>query len=98
MQNHAYALKMQQLMIREIETAKPKFLIFVSIQSSWLRQPDSILYLFDWFAEYQERFYRRVGVVDLISARETRFLWDEESEGYTPMSTYWVGIYERIKD
>lgn len=39
MENQPYALKMQKEMIGEIEAAKPRYLVFVNIFTSWLAYP-----------------------------------------------------------
>jgi len=36
-----------------------------------------------------------VGVVDIVSPRETRYVWGPEAAGYTPRSDAWLAIYER---
>ena len=41
MEPQKYAQQMQQEMIREIERARPKYLISVAMNYSWLRRPDS---------------------------------------------------------
>ena len=41
MESQKYAQQMQQEMIREIEAARPKYLISVAMGYSWLRRPDS---------------------------------------------------------
>ena len=41
MEPQKYAQQMQQEMIREIEAARPKYLISVAMNYSWLQRPDS---------------------------------------------------------
>jgi len=85
MENHKYALAMQQEMIQEIETNRPEYLIYAKIPFSWLRREDSETLLFDWFDNYKKR-YTVTGVVEIVSARETRYLWDEQAQNYHPQS------------
>ena len=82
MEPQPYALQMQEEMIQQIETAKPKFLIFVNVFTSWLTQPTSEKMIFDWFQKYQEKYYRLIGVIDI---------------GYTPRSEYWLAVFKRIE-
>jgi 4-amino-4-deoxy-L-arabinose transferase-like glycosyltransferase len=94
MELHRYALAMQREMIREIEGANPKYLVFVSAPRSWLPKPQSDMTIFHWFEAYQRGFIR-VGVVDLLPGREPVYAWDDEAARYTPRSDIWLAVYER---
>jgi hypothetical protein len=54
---HPYALKMQEEMIKEIETAKPKFIVVVSYAYSWLPQGNSHTRIVTWMHEYTQTHY-----------------------------------------
>ncbi|MBW2604810.1 MAG: glycosyltransferase family 39 protein [Deltaproteobacteria bacterium] len=95
MELHPYALKMQMQMISEIETTRPKFLVIVNIATSWLRRAGSETFLIDWVSKYARKYYKRVGVVDIISREKTEYHWDSGAAGYSPRSRSWLGIYER---
>lgn len=95
MENHRFSIGMQQEMIREIEEAKPLFLIFVQLQISWLVRPESKTIIFDWFNKYQSQFYERVGVVDMIPNDETKFYWDGAASAVTPQSNNNIFVYRR---
>jgi hypothetical protein len=43
---------MQEEMIREIENARPQFVLFVDLPSSWVKWPQSKHRLLDWWLEY----------------------------------------------
>lgn len=94
MEQHPYALEMQREMIREIEAARPKYVVYVSIGASWLRRDDSHTLLFDWFNEYSERELRPVGYVGIVSMEETEYLLPYTSEQLTPTANY-LTIWER---
>jgi hypothetical protein len=94
MEPQPYAAAMQKKMAREIEAGDPRFVVFVRVWSSWLIRPDSDLAIFRWFDEYQKRF-ERVGIVDILSAGQTRYLWGEAAAAYTPVTDRWIAIYER---
>jgi hypothetical protein len=94
MELHRYAGAMQREMIREIEGANPKYLVFVSAPRSWLPKPQSDMTIFHWFETYQ-RGFTRVGVVDLLPRREPVYAWDDEAARYTPRSDIWLAVYER---
>ena len=94
MELQPYAAAMQHQMIREIETANPRYLVFVKAPTSWLVRPDSDLTIFGWFNEYQ-RSFTRVGLVDIVSEKETVYRWGEAMVGYAPHSNAWLLIFER---
>lgn len=96
METHKYALKMQKEMINEIESSNPKFLVLVNFRSSWDLRKYSEMLIFEWFEKYVQRYYKRVGVVDIPSPRVTVYKWGNESIGYTP-SIYSLFIFERKK-
>lgn len=92
---YGYALEMQKQMIREIETAKPKFIIFVNIPQSWLIQPDPETKIFDWFEKYQQNYYKQVGIVDILSPDITIYRWGNQAIEYSLRSDNWVEILQR---
>ncbi len=94
MEPRPYATVMQQDMVREIETGNPRFVVFVHVWSSWLIRAESDQTIFRWFDEYQKRF-QRVGIIDIISPEQTRYLWGEAAAAYTPVTDRWIAVYER---
>lgn len=94
MEPQPHALQMQQEMIREIETAAPRYLVFVSSPYSWLMRASSERRILDWFERYSARHYHRVGLVE-IDAHGTRFFWDAAAAQRQPATPEWIGIYER---
>ena len=89
-----YAVWMQREMIREIEAGDPRFVVFVRFWYSWLPRPDSNETIFHWFEDYKQRF-DLVGVVDILSPGQTRYLWGEAAAAYTPVTDRWLAVYER---
>jgi len=94
MELQPYAAAMQEQMIREIETADPRYLVFVRATGSWLVREASDKTIFGWFAQYQ-RSFTRVGVVDIVSRRETTYRWGAEAFDYAPRSDVWLMVFER---
>jgi hypothetical protein len=95
METQRYALRMQQEMIREIESAEPVLFILVEIGSSWGIRPGSERFIFEWFQEYRMRYLHQVGVVDILSADSTVYHWGDDSIGYSPHSEYRIRIFKR---
>ena len=98
MGKYDFALELQEQMIREIEDARPKFLIFVSVKlyTSWLRQSDSQKRIFEWFQDYQKKHYRQVGVIEIFQ-NQTVYCWDDKAAGYKPRSSLWIAVFQREK-
>ena len=95
MEPRPYALQMQQEMIREMETARPKFLIFVNLYASWLPKANSENLIFEWVQQYGRKYYKRVGIIDIVSRRQTIYRWGQRSFGYLPKSDCWVLVLQR---
>jgi hypothetical protein len=74
MEPQPFARRMQEEMIRDIETTRPGFIIFVDAPMSWFRQPDSDMRILDWWNSYQTN-YTLVAISDVISQTETINAW-----------------------
>jgi len=96
MELQPYAPAMQQEMIKEIEAAAPRFLVFVSATSSWIARPGSDRTIFGWFEAYQ-RGFTRVGVVDIPRQQETVYRWGDAAAVYAPRSDVWLMVFERTR-
>jgi Dolichyl-phosphate-mannose-protein mannosyltransferase len=94
MELQPYASAMQRQMIREVEAADPRYLVFVSATRSWLVRPGSDQTIFAWFEQYQ-RSFTRVGVVDIVPRQETVYRWGAEALDYPPRSDVWLMVFER---
>lgn len=97
MENKPSAEQMQLEMIKEIERTKPKYIVVVTVHSSWLSRVDSPYLLLNWKERYMHNHYQLVGVADIINPEFTRYLWGEEdSRHYTPVSSEFVKVYKRM--
>src|SRR4029077_4331379 len=76
MESQKYAQQMQQEMIREIEAARPKYLISVAMNYSWLRRPDSTEAIFNWANEYMAQNYTATGFVNITPTKTDYFFGD----------------------
>jgi hypothetical protein len=95
MELHEDAARMQQELIAGIEAAEPRFLIVVRSRASWLPRPESHPQVFDWLAEYQER-YHPVAVAEVLSRERTRTRWGDEVR-WPPEPETWIALMERIE-
>src|SRR5262249_44641161 len=79
MEPQRYAHEMQQEMIREIEQARPKYLISIAMAYSWLRRAESEQAIFTWANEYLAQNYGVDGFVN-ITPKETDYFFGDVPE------------------
>lgn len=65
MEPQPYAHQMQEEMIREIETAQPKFLVLVVVNKSWLAGADSDQSILRWVDTYCDARYEEVALINI---------------------------------
>ena len=97
MERQPLARQMQEEMIREVEAAKPPYIVFVDVNTSWLPMNDEKL-VFTWLVGYLSTEYRRVGVVDIRRDGPSQYRWDNEAEGYRRSPGRSVTVYRRKSD
>jgi hypothetical protein len=97
MESHPFALEMQKEMIQEVKEAKPKYMVFVGVPTSWLRTSRSNSLIFEWLNSYIIKHYEVVGAIDILSLTETLYLWGEKAKGYTLRSNCNLSVYKRTK-
>jgi Dolichyl-phosphate-mannose-protein mannosyltransferase len=93
MEPQQYAQQMQQEMIREIERARPKYLISVVMFYSWLWRPGSEQAIFTWANEYTAANYAVVGFVN-ITPRQTDYFFGDVPPSVESLKEY-ILIYKR---
>jgi hypothetical protein len=97
MEQQRYSHAMQTEFIQDIETKRPKYLIFCNIPPSWRYTPLSDMTLFQWVDSYLNRNYIQTGVVELVGFYDTRYRWDKDAIGYHSQANS-VYIFERRSD
>jgi Dolichyl-phosphate-mannose-protein mannosyltransferase len=93
MEPQKYAQQMQHEMMREIESARPKYLISVAMSYSWLRRPDSEPSIFTWANEYMTQNYVADGFVNIMP-RETDYFFGDAPPAVQSLKDY-ILIYKR---
>ncbi len=93
MEPQPYAHQMQQEMIQEIETARPRFLVLIVMSKSWLAGPDSDQTIFRWADRYCENDYEEIGLIN-ISDHGTDYFFSARPAGVTPAADH-ILIYRR---
>ena len=97
MEPQPYARRMQEEMIREIESAEPRFIVHATSNSSWWATVQSEKLLANWWTEYRTN-YTMVGAVELVSPEKTRYLWGEETRDYVVTPGTALLVYQRRSD
>ena len=95
MESHPFALEMQKDMIQEIEKAKPKYIVFVDVPTSWSKKIQSSLLVSKWLKSFLIKYYQRVGLIDIISNTKSLYLWGEKAKRYTPRSNCSLSVFKR---
>ena len=93
MEPQKYAQQMQEEMIREIEAARPRYLISVAMNYSWLRRPDSAEAIFNWANEYMAQNYTAAGFVN-ITTTKTDYFFGDVPQSVETLKNY-ILIYRR---
>jgi hypothetical protein len=95
MESQPYAERMQREMIDEIEAAKPEYVIWVEIATSWAIRPDANPMIFDWAQQYVNTGYQRVGVLDIYAGQRTDIRWDADAQKLPPQSVTYLSVFKR---
>jgi len=93
MEPQKYAQQMQREMIREIEDARPKYLISVAMAYSWLRRPDSEPSIFTWANEYMAQNYVVDSLVNIMPS-EIDYFFENVPPSVESLKEY-ILIYRR---
>ena len=96
MEPQSYARQMQQEMIREIELARPKYLVSVEVASSWfgLRSLKSENPILKWGNDYIRQHYDVVGLVNIVSPDHTDYYFEQMPKSVPHLGAH-VWIYRR---
>jgi hypothetical protein len=95
MERQPYAARMREEMIRQVEAAHPTYLVLVQIATSWLPQTRSTRRIVEWANLYTSRCYDLVGITDIVSMDQTRYVWDGQVTGYRPESNNLIFVFRR---
>jgi hypothetical protein len=95
MEPQPFAITMQDEMISEIEEARPSYLVFAKVFTSWTNRPDSDLSIIDWFVRYSAENYKVVGLADIPPDGSTEYTWGDEAADMAPESAAGLIVFER---
>jgi Dolichyl-phosphate-mannose-protein mannosyltransferase len=90
-----YAADMRKEMMRDIETAKPLFLVDVHVPTSWAITMDSDRKFVDWSSDYARQYYDLAGKVVLAADGRADYLWGAEAATREKDAWMYVSILKR---
>lgn len=88
------AIDMQREMIDQIETSKPRFIVLVNVQTSWMAKQESDMYIIRWSESYLQKNYNIVGILDAGAQKQA---WGDDVPLFEPESPYLIYLMERMK-
>jgi Dolichyl-phosphate-mannose-protein mannosyltransferase len=94
---HNYSLSMQQEMAKEIEINQPKYFVYIDVGTSWLCRPNSERYIFNWAHEFANKYYKLIGIQEIMPSSFSTLLVREHLKEFLPHSEEIIYIYERNK-
>ena len=92
-ENQPYGRVMQDEMIREVESAKPLYVVYVLSRDSWDTRSGADTHIFDWTDGYVRGNYTLVGIAD--GGNRDVYRWGYEAMNYRPRRKEFVAIYQR---
>jgi hypothetical protein len=94
-----FAKTMQDEMIREIERAYPKYLVFSWVDYSWMAKKDSDQSIIAWGKDYVHKCYDPVGVAEIVSEHVANVVWGEpEVRKYQAETSNLIYTFRRKSD
>ena len=88
-----YGSVMQAEMIREIESVKPEFFVYVLMHESWNTREHADTHILDWTESYIREHYQLVGVAD--GGNHDVYRWGSQAESYRPRKHEYIVIFQR---
>jgi hypothetical protein len=77
MEPQPHARAMQEQLAREIEAARPAYLVWVLVPTSWLMRSDSDPWILRWARDLVTRDYDLAGEVQILGPDRTEYFWDD---------------------
>jgi hypothetical protein len=83
-------------MIKEVEAAHPKFVVFVNLNASWLPPPNADMTIANWFIDYQSRHLKLIGIVEADPAMHVTYRWEHLEAPPGENARNVMSVYERL--
>ncbi len=91
-----HAAEMKREMLREVETARPEFVVDVHDPLSWsVGFSPETQRIHEWLEQYLKAGnYRRVAVAEDVNGKIV-YRWNSDAAGYSPASEFYICVYQR---
>jgi hypothetical protein len=96
MEDQPFSHEFQEQMIREIEAARPQYVVHIKMNTSWLETPKSDPTLLRWFDRYQAQNLKLVGIVERDRPTHSKFRWDEPEMREHKNARAVILVYKRV--
>lgn len=94
--NTEYHRDWQREFARDVEKAKPRYVVFFNHRLSLLVQPNTDDYVFQWANKFINDNYTLVGCVDMVDGYlNANYAWREQLATFKPQGQNVVYVYER---
>ena len=90
-----FAIQMQNDMIADLERNAPAFVVRFPIAETLSLGAESPPRIYDWWSDYGPRYYRLVGIADIMEDGSSVYRWEQAAETYRPRSLYYLAVYRR---
>ena len=90
------SVQMQNEYIRDIERDKPRYMIVFKHPLSTNASPNAKPVISDWLTPFLNKYYKLVGIADMISPTETKYVWYQDLLRYQPNGQFTIFTLERI--
>lgn len=98
MEQQKHNKEMQEEMIAELEKAKPEYMLYCNISTSWLIRPNSPDTLLQWTNKYLPANYYLTGMVDIPSdGSPAQYYWGAAEANRQPKYPNYIHILRRKK-
>jgi hypothetical protein len=93
-----YVKSMQKEMIKEVEAAKPKYIVYFSCPFSWLAMQGQGDSLFSWFNSYlMKNKYAPSGVAEYLFPDPTVYAWGKDVATYQRKGNNYIYIFRKTE-
>lgn len=93
--NDDNAKKWREEVRKDVEAAKPRFIVFVNHPFSWSFPQGSDQELFKWGYSYMIENYDIVGIADIVPNARPIFVWDAAANTYKPKGEKYILVFKR---
>ena len=95
MEPQPFARAMQEQLASEVERARPAYLVWAFVPTSWLVRRTSDPWIFQWADQFVARDYDLVGQVQILAPDRTDAYWDEAAAGAPETRANRVLVFRR---